>query len=347
MGLALPLWLPLAALAGTLACAGASPPADAAATGDDGGADAGSADAPSDHPAQDDAAGAEQDGSSGGGDGDGDDDGHSESPADAATDADAPVSPDAPATGFQIEVPVTTVMADGVSLVPLLVRAPPGDGDAPADELTLSLSRPAAGLLRPRVLTPGGPDPHSYFTPCAADTPGCAGPVKVRLARAGTPDTILAESAELMITAGDGVNTPAPCLLGGNSLFLDGTQTQLNRIQLIRTATFSDAGSARRSVVLQVLEPGREPYQAWELRFSTVAAAQDLAIGVYSNGAGSSDGTGASMSVSGWNFMCHSSGAFQVHRLVWAGNQLEEILVSFDHPCSTRIRGCILAAVPD
>ena len=78
-------------------------------------------------------------------------------------------------------IPVNDAVANGWSMIPVAIRggasqAPPGT------ELTFSLSRAGAGLLRPRVLTAGGAEPQLYFTPCdGVATPACLGPVTIRV----------------------------------------------------------------------------------------------------------------------------------------------------------------------
>ena len=256
-----------------------------------------------------------------------------------------PSPPDAPADSgptLSVELPVDGVPADGFSWIPILVR-----GNVPADaEVELSLSRMGAGLLRPRVFTLG-PDPQGFFTPCSAASAGCLGPVRIRAALRSQPDHILGESAEIQVRAEDSVGSAAACLLGGPTMLFDGNGFLFRGFMLLREGRFTEETSDRRQVTLLV-EP-RDPTQGrdWRLVFASTNLMEDLKVGVYRNaeraafaGAGR-PGLDISGNSSGCNMV---QGAFQVHRIVWASDRLQDIVISFEHRCDLaerQLRGCI------
>jgi hypothetical protein len=171
------------------------------------------------------------------------------SPADAAADKpslDAPARPAdaggeaAPgSTRFEIRVPLDLVPADGQSLLPLLIHGVRADGSPALDEVILSVSRPGAGLVKPRVLRLGGGEPQSYFVPCSsAERADCVGTTRIRMELASAPGVVVAESPELSIAALDAVGSPGLCLLGGSSLFLDGSGYIFSGTTLFRGGVF-------------------------------------------------------------------------------------------------------------
>ena len=242
-------------------------------------------------------------------------------------------------------IPVDKAVANGWSMIPVALRggasqAPPGT------ELTFSLSRVGAGILRPRILTAGGAEPQLYFTPCdGVANPTCLGPVTIRGARSSAPDVTLAEAGALTLTTDPDIGSPAACLYGANALFLDGTaQDALVGTSLVRDGTFDPTGAAHQRIKVGVNPAGvtKPTYGAyWNIDVASTTSMTDLVKGIYRKSAGATQTftvtrTGASSGC--------STGNFQILDLVWAGNQLERFLATFDLACSpigSTLRGCI------
>jgi len=234
-------------------------------------------------------------------------------------------------------------------MVPVIVRSAPG-GTLPASELVFSLSRATAGLFRPRFVPPGATEPQTYFTPCdAAATPSCLGPVTIRVALSSAPDVIVAESAALTITDEPQVGTPAACNLGANVLFLEGTSSTFFGVSLASSGIFDSAGAARRRLRVGVTPSGltKPPYgQYWEMEIGTNTATTDLAVGIYRR---SDDDPEMMTIIRDLGIGGCSSGAFQIRELVWAGNQLDSFVTTFDLNCglaSEHLRGCLRFTAP-
>ena len=242
-------------------------------------------------------------------------------------------------------IPVDKAVANGWSMIPIAMRggasqAPPGT------ELTFSVSRAGAGILRPRVLTAGGAEPQLYFTPCdGVATPACLGSVTVRVARSSAPDVVLAESGALTLTTDPDIGSPAACLYSENALFLDGTaQDALVGTSLVREGTFDSTGAAQQLIKVGVNPAGvaKPTYGAyWNIAIGSTTSKTDLVKGIYRKSAGATQTftvtrTGASSGC--------SAGDFQILDLLWAGNQLERLLATFDLACSptgSTLRGCV------
>ena len=242
-------------------------------------------------------------------------------------------------------IPVNDAVANGWSMIPVAIRggasqAPPGT------ELTFSLSRAGAGILRPRVLTAGGAEPQLYFTPCdGVATPACLGPFTIRVALSSAPDLVLAESGALTLTGDPDIGSPAACLYDDNALFLDGTARDvLVGTSLVQQGTFDPTGAARQLIKVGVNPAGvtKPTYGAyWNIALASTTSMTDLAKGIYRKSAGATQTF--TITRSGVSSGC-SAGDFQILDLAWAGNQLERFLATFDLACSpvgSTLRGCI------
>ena len=311
----------------TQAADGGSPADVAADSGDRGGLveDAASVDGPSVDAAQGDGSGP---------------------PADAAP---GDRAPDGATGSLTIVVPVDRVPGDGWSMVPVIIRAAPG-GALPTSELVFSLSRAAAGLLRPRFVPSGAAEPQTYFTPCdAAATSGCLGPVTIRVALSSAPDVILAESAPLTITDEPQVGTPAACNLAPNVLFLERTSSTFFGVSLATSGIFDSSGAARRRIHVGITPTGltKPPYgQYWEMEIGTPTVNTDLTVGIFRR---SADDPEMMTIIRDLGIGGCSSGAFQIRELVWAGNQLDSFVTTFDLSCglaSEHLRGCLRFTAP-
>jgi len=245
---------------------------------------------------------------------------------------------------LSLVITVDKAVANGWSLIPVAVRV--AGAAAPTDaELTFSVSRPDAGILRPRIVAAGATEPQLYFTPCdGVATPSCLGPVTIRVARSTAPDTVLAESRVLTLTSDPDVGSPAGCLFAGNGLLLEGNTDILFGISLVRDGTFDPTGAARQRIKLGVNPQGvtKPTYGAyWNIDVNGSAAMVDLTKGIYKKSAGATQ----TMTITRTNVSSGcSTGSFQILDLVWAGNQLDTFLATFDLTCSpigTTLRGCV------
>jgi hypothetical protein len=265
--------------------------------------------------------------------------------------SDAPTADD---VRFEVELPIARVQGDGVSMVPVLVKAFHADGKPAAVRVALQLSRPKAGFVRPRIAVTGGAQPLAWFTPCLQSEPDCLGPVKVQLAPASASADIVAESSVVTVEPVTGVNTSAPCVLGGNTIFADNFFFRGARdLLLIREGVFSTVDSARGRIVIR-LNPGQ--LMSSDLSLTFTAVDQQLKVGVYGTGTGAPAPAVSRMpgrfEISIPNRSCAYVAAFQIEKLVWAGNQLDELLATFEAECSAYpdsqpVHGCVYFRAPD
>ena len=247
--------------------------------------------------------------------------------------------------GLSLFIPVDKAVANGWSMIPIAVRGSASQVP-PGTELTFSVSRAGAGILRPRVLTAGGAEPQLYFTPCdGVATPSCLGPVTISVVRSSAPDVVLAQSAPLTLTTDPDVGSPAACLYGDNALFLDGAARDvLVGTTLVQQGTFDPTGAARPLIKLGVNPAGvaKPSFGAyWNISLGSTTSMTDLVAGIYRKSAGAT----VPFTITRTNVSSGcTAGDFQILDVAWAGNQLERFLATFDLACSpigSTLRGCV------
>jgi hypothetical protein len=131
-----------------------------------------------------------------------------------------PPTADASRERYDIRVAVSSIPADGHSKIPVLVIGTAADGSPALDQVVLNTTRAGAGTFSPPAVTLTPVGATVYFTPCSSTTAGCsarwadAGARRAADRRGGSPDVEL--------VARPAWGSPAPCLVGGNVLFMDG-----------------------------------------------------------------------------------------------------------------------------
>lgn len=260
--------------------------------------------------------------------------------------------PDAPPSPGRYELRVVTnqIPADGYSKVPVLAIGTNMDGTPATDQVVLNTSRAGAGMFTTPAPTLGPLGASTFYVSCNAATPGCAGPVTLTLAKASAPTVIIAD-VDVDLVAPMGVGTPAPCMLGGNVMFFDGTDFIFNGTMTVTNATWSGTASAKH-LAHNVNPSGPGQGSNWRLELDSSSLPIDLGPGVYEMAQRypfqQPDHPG--LSISGDGRGCNTlTGRFQIHELVRDASGLVRSLATFEQHCeggANALRGCIRYARP-
>ena len=242
-------------------------------------------------------------------------------------------------TPYQLRV-ATPLVADGVT--PFEVRAFSAQVGV---QVVLTTDRPGAGTFDPPSLTLDEIGGSALFTPCASTTPGCTGPVEVRMALAADLATPVARVSTALI-APPAIGSIAHCPPGMNTLYLDGTGYLYDGELTVNDGTATVTGGDRRAVI--EIRPQHQ-YQGvrWTVDMSTVQLGMPLAVGVYTmayNPYSTQPGR-AGFQVLGDLAQpnCVPISDFQVHEAVFAANRWDRLTVSFRQYCQATlpaISGC-------
>ncbi len=253
------------------------------------------------------------------------------------------------AAAFIVRVNATTLGADGYTTIPVTIVGTNADGSPSTASLVVGTSRPGAGTLSPAAVTLAATGATVYFTACdAASSTTCTGPMHITVALASAPTTVVAESQELDLVTQTGVGSDAPCLIGGNVLYLDGDQGSLNPgIMTITQGTWSGSASSSH-VEIQMTPTGTTTGSGWTLDFDTSQLPNPtMMTQVYTMvmrwpfvGAGH-----PGLDITGHNEGCNTeTGSFQVEKLVSSGGSLTSFTATFEHHCdgdTAALRGCV------
>ena len=250
---------------------------------------------------------------------------------------------------YIVRVDAVTLGADGYTTIPVTIVGTNADGSPSTASLVVATSRPGAGQLSPTTVTLVPTGATVYYTACdAASSTTCTGPVHITVALASDPTTVVAESQEIDLVAQTGVGTDAPCLIGGNVLYLDGDQGSLNPgITTITQGTWSASASSSH-VNIQMTPTGTQTGSGWTLDFDTsqlpnptmMTQVYTMAMRWPFVGAGH-----PGLDITGHNEGCNTvTGSFQVEKLVSAGSSLTSFTATFEHHCdgdTSALRGCV------
>jgi hypothetical protein len=252
-------------------------------------------------------------------------------------------------TVFELRVAAARISADGYSKVPVLALGHNADGTPSTADVILWVSRPGAGTFEPMLFRLGAMGTTSWFVPCSAADAGCTGTFEIRLSLASDPGSVLATTGPLELVEPAGVGSPAPCLVGGDVLFFDGSGWIFTGTQTVTLGTFTtSAYTAADWVDLRVTpsDPGQGLW--WHLDFSSRQLEQPLRTQVYEGAqraAFASPGH-PGIDVGGDGRGCNAiSGRFQIHELDWMGGTLSRFTATFEQFCeqspSNVLRGCV------
>ncbi|HVU51483.1 MAG TPA: hypothetical protein VHL80_12395 [Polyangia bacterium] len=253
-------------------------------------------------------------------------------------------TPDGP-TLYEVRIAVSSLPADGFSKIPVLAIGRKADGTPATDAVVFSTDRAGAGTFDSPQVTLGPLGAQTYFQPCSSAVAGCTGALKITLALASAPATIVA-SADVTLTAPAGVGSDAPCLTGGNVIFYDGTDYIFDGTETITLGTWSASGSAS-DVTIHVTPASQQQGLWWDLEFSTRNLAQQLAAQVYTNAerAPFASPGHPGLEISGDGRGCNTlSGSFQVEDIQWSDTTLKSFTATFEQHCeegANALRGCV------
>jgi hypothetical protein len=252
---------------------------------------------------------------------------------------------------FQVRVNVTTIGADGNTMIPVLLFGTNPDGTPNTDTVVIDTSRGGAGFVSPNTITLDPLGSTVYFTPCSsAASKFCVGPAYITLAEASAPNTILAESQELNLVALPDVGSDAPCLVGGDVLFLDGDPGDyiFAGMETITQGTWTWDGS-QSEVHIAVTPSDTSQGFWWNLYFdSSLLNNPTLVDQVYQNAQGWPYETPGhpGLGVSGYGVGCYAAaGQFQIEDIRWSNSGLlTSFTATFEHHCdgsTAALRGCV------
>ena len=236
--------------------------------------------------------------------------------------------------------------ADGYSATPILAIGPVDDaGAGPAIVLAVT---PALGTIREPSLSLTSTGASTYYVPCDSLDPACTGTVRITLALASAPETILATSAPIALTRPTGVGSDAPCLVGGDVLFLNGDPGDYIHpgMETFSNGSWSFTGGARTTTV-GATPPNGTVGSGYQVTFSTAGLDADLAPQVYVGATRAPfASTGPGLEISGDGRGCNTlTGSFQIEAMsVDDGGALTAITATFEQHCegaSAALRGCV------
>jgi hypothetical protein len=258
-------------------------------------------------------------------------------------------TPDGGAAGFIVRVGVTTIGADGYSTVPVSIIGTAADGSPSTATVVLDTSRAGAGTISPSTLTLTPSGATAYFTPCStAASSWCAGTMRITLALASAPNTVVADSQEITLVAPSGVGSDSPCLAGGNVIFFKGDAGDYvySGVETITQGKWS-ATASTSEVHISVTPSDESQGLWWDLYFDTSELSAPISTQVYEGAERwpfeSSGHPG--LDVSGDGRGCNTvTGRFQVESLVTSNGSLTSFTATFEHHCeggTSALRGCV------
>lgn len=254
--------------------------------------------------------------------------------------------PDGSST-YEVRVYSSDVSADGHTKTPVLVIGTKPDGTPATDRIVLNTDRPGAGQFVDPSPVVGPLGTTAYFVPCNATTPGCTGPLRLTLALADDPSTVLA-GVDINLIEPSGVANTAPCMVASKAMYFDGNDYIYNGTLTVTQAVWSD-NAATNSIAIHLDPSGQSQGLWWDLDFDSRQLGTDLLPGVYEMAErapfASPDHPG--LEVTGDGRGCNTlTGRFQVHYFELApGNmKIQRALVSFEQHCeggTNMLSGCV------
>jgi hypothetical protein len=260
-----------------------------------------------------------------------------------------PLPADGGTEQFIVRVGTTTVGADGYSAIPIVVIGTDASGQPSNAAVVLGTSRVGAGSVTPSTVTLSATGATVYFVPCsAALSAACPGPVRVTLALASAPSTILAQSQEITLVAPEAVGSASPCLSGGNVLFFNGDANDYI-FSGIETVTLGKWTSTVTETLVHVDIWPTDPNQGewWDLYFDSAMLSAALDAQVYENAQRwPLEAVGhPGIDVSGDGRGCNTeTGRFQIESMVVTNDALTTFTATFEQHCeggAPALRGCV------
>lgn len=253
--------------------------------------------------------------------------------------------PDLMPNEYQVRVALQQAPADGFSRFPVIVYGSAPDGGPSTETIILTPSRVTAGSLESTTLTLTPTGARTNFIPCSEGDAQCLGPVTFSAALASAPSVMVATSVAVTMVSQTGIGSPAPCLTGGSTLYLDGdAQDKIHPGQETITAGpfyAQTIGSSTPNSVFVHLGT------TWWITMTSTQLNLPLKKQVYTSVeyAGAATFGHPGLSVLGNGNGCNAvSGAFQVHDLVMQGTTLKSFTATFEQHCDSGpavLRGCL------
>lgn len=252
-----------------------------------------------------------------------------------------------PVALFDLRAAVSSIPADGFSKVPVLAIGRNADGTPSTAQVALSVSRLGSGTFSPAVFQLGPLGTTSQFVPCSDASAGCAGPTEIRLSLASNPSNVLA-TLPMTLAAPTGVGTPAPCLVGGDVMFFDGSGFIFNGTETVTVGSFTAPVQSADDVAFTITPSNPGQGSIWNLEFTSVQLGQPLAIQVYDDAqrAPFASPGHPGIQIFGDGRACNTiAGRFQLHDLVFASGVLRRFTATFEQFCeqdpANVLRGCV------
>ncbi len=254
-----------------------------------------------------------------------------------------------PQDKYAVLVSASKVPSDGYSAIPVLAIGLLANDKASMEQVLLTVNPGTAGTLSPATLMLGPLGGPSTFTPCnSAQQPSCKGTFTVELALAKDPKVVVASSDIVELVTPTGVGSPAPCLLGGDTLYFDGDAGDYIHPgkDTINAGSWSASGSDFL-VSVNVNPSNSKQGSYWSLQFSSNKLNKALNAQVYE---------GAErypfeppgkpgLSITGSGKGCNTlSGRFQIHELTSLNGTITGFTATFEQHCekgAAALRGCV------
>ena len=252
---------------------------------------------------------------------------------------------------FEVRLPEQTLVADGISKVPVLAIGTAADGSPSTAAVVLGTTLTGAAALSPGAFSLSTVGTQIFLTPCSSNSPGCSGVFQVTLALASAPNAVVARSWPLTLQAPAGVGSAAPCRGGGNVLFYDGDSGDYIHpgTATITQGNWSASGGSTPVDTVRVHVTPSNSAQGlwWDLEFSSRQVQQPLAKQVYLNAERSPFASPGhpGIDIGGDGRGCNTiAGRFQVEDLQLSGSAVTSFTATFEQHCEGQgpaLRGCV------
>lgn len=248
-------------------------------------------------------------------------------------------------TRYELRIFSPEIAADGHSKTPVLVIGTKNDGEPATDQVVLNIDRPGAGRFLEPSPTVGPLGTMAHFEPCNATVPGCVGPLKLTLALASAPASVIAR-VDVTLVEPDGVATTAPCMVAPKTMYFDGNDYIYHGMLTVTEAVWSASGTTKHLAVdVTPMVQGQGLW--WDLIFHSQQLGSDLVPGVYemAQRAPFASPGHPGLEVTGDGRGCNTlTGRFEVHDFELDATGVKRALVSFEQHCeggAAMVSGCV------
>ncbi len=255
-----------------------------------------------------------------------------------------------PLSYSDVRIGTLSVPADGYTKVPVLALARLANGAPSLESIVLRVTRADAGALTETTVTLGALGSATYFTPCnGVANPSCLGAFQITMARASSPNVVVARTPVIHTVAPAGVGSAAACLTGGNVVFLDGDSGDFIHPGMAKITQGTFYANSESSYVGVSVQPSDQSLGSWwTLDFATTNLQRPIGVGVYDGAERhpfeSSNTPG--LDVDGDGRGCNTlSGRFEIQELsVDASGAMQRFTATFEQHCErwpATLRGCV------